>query len=98
MLEEAKASGHAEERGSHVASRRKAADFQRVFNDTPTSGNPTRVNDRVPMDIGAPGPFQDWVAIDGKPVQKRVKNLRQRMYRATQNGQWNQVRSLTKLM
>jgi RNA-directed DNA polymerase len=50
------------------------------------------------MDIGAQGPLQDWVAIDWQLVKKRVKNLRQRMYRATQNGQWNQVRSLTKLM
>jgi RNA-directed DNA polymerase len=50
------------------------------------------------MDIGAQGPLQDWVAIDWKLVKKRVKHLRQRMYRATQNGQWNQVRSLTKLM
>lgn len=98
MLEQAKASGNAEERGSNVASRRKAADFQRVFNDTPTSGNPTRVNERVPMDIGAQGPLQDWVAMHGKLVKKRVENLRQRMYRATQNGQWNQVRSLTKLL
>ena len=96
MLEQAKASGNAE--GSDVASRRKAADFQRVFNDTPTSGNRTRVNERVPLDIGAQGPLQDWVATDWKLVKKRVKNLRQRMYRATQNGQWNQVRSLTKLM
>lgn len=98
MLEEAKASGHAEDRGSNFASRRKAADFQRVFNDTPTSGNPTRVKDSVLMDIGAQGPLQDWVAIDWKLVKKRVKHLRQRMYRATQSGQWNQVRSLTKLM
>ncbi|MEL7038967.1 MAG: reverse transcriptase N-terminal domain-containing protein [Cyanobacteria bacterium J06592_8] len=29
---------------------------------------------------------------------KNIRNLRKRIYRATQNGQWNQVRSLTKLM
>jgi RNA-directed DNA polymerase len=29
---------------------------------------------------------------------KHVRNLRQRIYRATQNGQWNKVRSLMKLM
>ena len=62
MLEHAQASGHAEESGSNVASRRKAADCQRVFHDTPTSGNPTRVNESVPMDIGAQGPLQDGVA------------------------------------
>src|SRR6184192_3897543 len=31
-------------------------------------------------------------------TRQRVKNLRQRIYRATENGQWNKVRSLTKLM
>lgn len=49
------------------------------------------------MDSGAQGPLQDWVASNWKLVKKRGKNLRQRMYRATQNGQGNQVRSLTKL-
>ncbi|MEC4882752.1 MAG: reverse transcriptase N-terminal domain-containing protein [Scytonema sp. PMC 1070.18] len=31
-------------------------------------------------------------------MNRRIKNLRQRIYRATQNGQWNKVRSLMKLM
>lgn len=50
------------------------------------------------MVIGGSGQFNDWSQIDWKSIVKNVKNLRKRIYRATQNGQWNQVRSLTKLM
>jgi len=50
------------------------------------------------MDIGATEPFEEWADIDWRRAQRRVKNLRQRLYRATENGQWNKVRSLTKLM
>lgn len=56
------------------------------------------MKDRVQQDIGAKELLTDWNAIDWKLVRKRVKNLRQRIYRATQNGQWNKVRSLMKLM
>lgn len=56
------------------------------------------MKDRVQQDIGAKELLIDWTAINWKLVKKRVKNLRQRIYRATQNGQWNKVRSLTKLM
>ena len=35
--------------------------------------------------------------MDWKRARRRVKNLRQRIYRATENGQWKKVRSLTKL-
>jgi RNA-directed DNA polymerase len=56
------------------------------------------VQDRVTPDIGAEGPHLDWDAIDWAQVEGRVKNLRQRIYRATQQGRWNQVRSLKKLM
>ena len=56
------------------------------------------MKDRVPSDIGARTPIQNWTSIDWKRVKKRVRNLRQRIYRATQNGQWNRVRSLMKLM
>jgi RNA-directed DNA polymerase len=48
--------------------------------------------------IGDKEHLQDWSQIDWKSVTKNVRNLRKRIYRATQNGQWNQVRSLTKLM
>jgi len=60
------------------------------------------VKDRVPAaqaaDIGAKEPLQDWAEIDWRQVKKRVKNLRRRIYRATQNQQWNKVRSLKKLL
>ena len=56
------------------------------------------MKDRVQQDIGAKELLIDWTAIDWKLVRKRVKNLRQRIYRATQNGQWHKVRSLMKLM
>lgn len=48
--------------------------------------------------IGAKGSLTDWAEIDWHKVKKRIKNLRQRIYRATQEGRWAQVRSLTKLM
>lgn len=56
------------------------------------------VKDRVQTDIGAKEQLEDWSSIEWKPVLKRVRNLRQRIYRATQNEQWNKVRSLMKLM
>lgn len=56
------------------------------------------MKDRVTHDIGATGLHPEWCDIDWKRARQRVKNLRQRIYRATENGQWNKVRSLTKLM
>lgn len=56
------------------------------------------MKDRVSNGIGTKEPIQDWASINWKLVKKRVRNLRQRIYRATQNKQWNQVRSLMKLM
>ena len=56
------------------------------------------MKDRVSNDIGASEPLKEWADINWKLVKKRVRNLRQRIYRATQNGQWNKVRNLTKLM
>lgn len=50
------------------------------------------------MDIGPEGQLDDWYAINWQAVKKRVRNLRRRIFRASQNGQWNQVRSLMKLM
>jgi len=40
----------------------------------------------------------DWNAIDWKKVNKQVRNLRQRIFRATLDGDWKKVRSLQKLM
>ena len=49
-------------------------------------------------DIGVQGQLQEWADIDWRAVKKHVKNLRQRIYRATQKQQWNKVRSLKKLL
>ncbi len=54
--------------------------------------------DRATTGIGATGQALDWHAIKWQTVKSRVSNLRQRIFRATQNGQWNKVRSLMKLM
>ena len=56
------------------------------------------MKDRVLSDIGTKEQLKDWAFIEWKPIMKRVRNLRQRIYRATQNEQWNKVRSLMKLM
>jgi RNA-directed DNA polymerase len=64
----------------------------------PRKGTESPVKDRVVKDIGTGKLLQDWADIQWKLVRKRVRNLRQRIYRATQNQQWNQVRSLMKLM
>ena len=52
----------------------------------------------VRKDSGATGPLTEWAEIDWKLARRRVKNLRRRIYRATENGQWKKVHSLTKLM
>ncbi len=56
------------------------------------------VKDRAQVCIGAVTPKMDWSSIDWRTVDRRVKNLRQRIFRAAQNKQWNQVRSLMKLL
>lgn len=40
----------------------------------------------------------DWQAINWKQANRIVRNLRQRIFRATQQGDWKKVRSLQKLM
>lgn len=56
------------------------------------------MKDRYQPVIGAKGSLQDWTDIDWQTIGKRVRNLRQRIFRATKNKKWNQVRSLMKLM
>jgi RNA-directed DNA polymerase len=65
---------------------------------TQGKGTESPVKDRVCKDIGTGKPLQNWADINWKLTKKRVRNLRQRIYRATQNGQRNRVRSLMKLM
>src|SRR5436309_2682253 len=40
----------------------------------------------------------DWNAVNWRHAQQIVRNLRQRIFRATQAGEWKKVRSLQKLM
>jgi RNA-directed DNA polymerase len=40
----------------------------------------------------------DWNTIDWHQEEQRVRNLRQRIFRATQAGDWKRARSLQKLM
>lgn len=56
------------------------------------------MKDRACKGIGVNGHLSDWSSINWKAVKKNVRNLRQRIYRASQNGQRNKVRSLMKLM
>jgi len=56
------------------------------------------VKDRFGNEIGAEQPEQRWASIDWKRQKRVVRNLRRRIYRATQNGEKNWVRSLMKLM
>ena len=39
-------------------------------------------------------PATNWNAIDWHQQERRVRNLRQRIFRATQAGEWKRVRSL----
>src|SRR5260370_1753827 len=43
-------------------------------------------------------PDSNWNSIDWHQQERRVRNLRQRIFRATQAGDWKRVRSLQKLM
>ena len=44
------------------------------------------------------GDLVDWQAIDWKRVYRTVKNLRQRIFRASRAGDLKRVRSLQRLM
>lgn len=56
------------------------------------------VKDRAINGIGAGSASAAWHSIDWNKIRQRVRNLRHRIYRATQLQAWNQVRSLMKLM
>ena len=63
-----------------------------------SKGTVSIVKDRAILASEQRKPLQHWTSIHWGQVKQRVRNLRQRIYRATQNGQWNRVRSLMKLM
>ncbi|MEG4634455.1 reverse transcriptase N-terminal domain-containing protein [Microcoleus sp. AR_TQ3_B6] len=57
------------------------------------------MKDRLGNQIGTKGrELTDWNSIDWERQKILVRNLRQRIFQATQTKQWNKVRSLTKLM
>ena len=56
------------------------------------------MKDRVVTDIGTKEHELKWEYQDWSLIYKRVRNLRRRIYRNTQQKKWNQVRSLMKLM
>jgi RNA-directed DNA polymerase len=56
------------------------------------------VKDRFGNEIGTDAQPETWADLNWKAATKVVRNLRQRIYRATQRSEWNKVRSLTKLM
>jgi RNA-directed DNA polymerase len=56
------------------------------------------VKDRTKCGIGAEGQKLDWDSIDWERAERQVTRLRQRIFRATREQQWNKVRNLMKLM
>jgi RNA-directed DNA polymerase len=40
----------------------------------------------------------DWQAINWRQANRRVRNLRQRIFRATREGDWDKVQSLQRLI
>ncbi len=47
---------------------------------------------------GPAKPATDWNAVNWRRANRQVRNLRQRIFRATQAGEWAKVRSLQRLM
>jgi RNA-directed DNA polymerase len=53
---------------------------------------------RANGDANGPERRTDWDAVNWRKAQRSVRNLRQRIFRATQAGDRRKVRSLQKLM
>ena len=53
---------------------------------------------RAPGPANGPRRPTDWDAVNWRAAQRIVRNLRQRIFRATQAGDWKKLRSLQKLM
>ena len=53
---------------------------------------------RAPGNANGPERLTAWDALNRRKAQRLVRNLRQRIFRATQAGDWRKVRSLQKLM
>lgn len=58
----------------------------------------TTVKDCTKYGIGAEGQVLEWSLIPWDFIEKSIRKLRQRIFRATREQQWNKARSLMKLM
>jgi RNA-directed DNA polymerase len=56
------------------------------------------VKDRTSNGIGAEGQTLDWELLPWQLIDKSIRKLRRRIFRATREQKWNVVRSLMKLM
>jgi len=56
------------------------------------------VKDGTINGIGAEGKTLDWELLPWQLIDKSIRKLRQRIFRATREQKWNVVRSLMKLM
>lgn len=52
----------------------------------------------APAATGAQSPADEWTSIDWPQASARVRNLRQRIFRATQEQDWRKVRDLQRLL
>src|SRR5919205_3727146 len=57
-----------------------------------------RTRARPAISTGAPSLEEAWASIDWAQANRRVTNLRQRIFRATQQQEWQKVRDLQKLL
>jgi RNA-directed DNA polymerase len=62
----------------------------------PTANGPESLTEN-PGTITAPVPT-DWNTVNWRTVNRQVRNLRRRIFRASQQGDWRKVHSLQKLM
>jgi len=56
------------------------------------------VNDRTNSGIGAEGQASEWELLPWLSIEKSIRKLRRRIFRASRQQKWNVVRSLMKLM
>jgi RNA-directed DNA polymerase len=56
------------------------------------------VKDGTEFGIGAEGKTLDWALLQWQLIDKSIRKLRPRIFRATREQKWNVVRSLMKLM
>src|SRR5947209_8557790 len=57
-----------------------------------------RTRARPAVSTGAPSLEEAWASIDWAQANRQVTNLRQRIFRATQQQEWQTVRDLQKLL